>query len=274
MKKLNLLATLKAMIAVISIGTSVEGVACEVGNRSSCSDGVCSTRFTRTATQTMCKKITTVVTFPLSLPFQKGTPIYCFKGGQIANSTHSFDQTLFAMDLGSHYSGPPATVTAAESGYAVVVGGCKNAPGRVDANGPDTCNDGFGNQVRILHQNNLASQYAHLEKILVADGQYVKKGQAIGIEGYSGNAGARHVHFDVHYIPAQNMVSALAQLHQKSPTQESVPYQFEIMTARGKGYLGSYVTVCPEWGDFSVPPLYRTFLGHTLVSTIWSSSVG
>ena len=40
--------------------------------------------------------------------------------------------------------------------------------------------------------------YAHLSKVLVKEGAEVAAGEPIGIEGASGRAGNRHLHFSVH----------------------------------------------------------------------------
>lgn len=76
-----------------------------------------------------------------------------------------------------------------------------------DANIPDVLggwNGGYGNFVLIEHAfgNGIQTRYAHLEKILVQIGDYVKQGQEIGLMGESGEATGCHVHFEV--LGAQN----------------------------------------------------------------------
>lgn len=65
-------------------------------------------------------------------------------------------------------------------------------------------NGGYGNFVLIEHPfgNDIRTRYAHLEKIVVQIGDYVKQGQEIGLMGESGEATGCHVHFEV--IGAQN----------------------------------------------------------------------
>ncbi len=68
---------------------------------------------------------------------------------------------------------------------------------------PDTFggwNEGYGNFVLIEHPfgDGVHTRYAHLEKILVQIGDYVKQGQVIGLMGETGDATGCHVHFEVY----------------------------------------------------------------------------
>ncbi len=72
-----------------------------------------------------------------------------------------------------------------------------------DQNTPDAIdgwNGGYGNFVLIEHPfgNGVRTRYAHLSKILVQVGDYVKQGQEIGIMGQTGEATGCHVHFEVY----------------------------------------------------------------------------
>jgi murein DD-endopeptidase MepM/ murein hydrolase activator NlpD len=68
----------------------------------------------------------------------------------------------------------------------------------------DGWNDGYGNFVMIEHPfgDNVRTRYAHLEKVSVQIGDYVKQGDVIGLMGETGDATGCHVHFEV--IGAQN----------------------------------------------------------------------
>jgi len=63
----------------------------------------------------------------------------------------------------------------------------------------DGWNAGYGNFILIEHPfgNNVETRYAHLEKMLVQPGDYVKQGQEIGLMGETGDATGCHVHFEV-----------------------------------------------------------------------------
>ena len=58
---------------------------------------------------------------------------------------------------------------------------------------------GFGNCVVIRHKNGLETIYGHLCKIEVAENQFVKSGQHIGLGGTSGHSTGPHLHFEMRY---------------------------------------------------------------------------
>ncbi|WP_282079073.1 M23 family metallopeptidase [Aquimarina algiphila] len=58
---------------------------------------------------------------------------------------------------------------------------------------------GHGNTVIVRHYNGLESVYAHLSKTLVKENDEIKKGNAIGKGGVTGNARGSHLHLEVRY---------------------------------------------------------------------------
>ncbi|MEO0213933.1 MAG: peptidoglycan DD-metalloendopeptidase family protein [candidate division WOR-3 bacterium] len=58
--------------------------------------------------------------------------------------------------------------------------------------------EGYGNQVVIDHENGIKTRYAHMFKVLVKEGQRVKRGQVIGLVGSTGKSVAPHVHYEVY----------------------------------------------------------------------------
>lgn len=58
--------------------------------------------------------------------------------------------------------------------------------------------DGYGRMVQIDHGNGYQTLYAHDQKLLVNEGDVVKKGQVIALSGTSGRSTGPHVHFEVH----------------------------------------------------------------------------
>jgi murein DD-endopeptidase MepM/ murein hydrolase activator NlpD len=54
---------------------------------------------------------------------------------------------------------------------------------------------GWGNEIRIRHNNGLVTQYAHLSSMSVRAGQSVRKGQMIGRVGSTGKSTGAHLHF-------------------------------------------------------------------------------
>lgn len=58
---------------------------------------------------------------------------------------------------------------------------------------------GYGNYIKINHEEGYQSLYAHLEKILVSEGDYVEAGFVIGTGGNSGDSSCPHLHFEIRY---------------------------------------------------------------------------
>ena len=54
----------------------------------------------------------------------------------------------------------------------------------------------YGNHIKI-RCNNVTTLYAHLDKILVIEGQIVSQGQTIGTVGSTGNSTGPHLHFEI-----------------------------------------------------------------------------
>lgn len=77
------------------------------------------------------------------------------------------------------------------------------APGRVVLSNwlvPNchTCLSGL--TVEIDHGNGLMTFYGHMSRILVSKGQYVARGQVLGISGMTGTATGPHLHFGVYHM--------------------------------------------------------------------------
>lgn len=59
---------------------------------------------------------------------------------------------------------------------------------------------GYGRYVRLDHSSDLACLYAHLDRVVVAHGTRVKRGQLIAYSGNTGNSTGPHLHFSVIYM--------------------------------------------------------------------------
>lgn len=57
--------------------------------------------------------------------------------------------------------------------------------------------NGYGNLIILEHEKELASYYGHLEKILVREGQRVKKGELLGTVDSTGMSTGNHLHFEI-----------------------------------------------------------------------------
>ncbi|WP_413377163.1 peptidoglycan DD-metalloendopeptidase family protein [Alkalihalobacillus sp. 1P02AB] len=60
-----------------------------------------------------------------------------------------------------------------------------------------TSGGGYGNYIRIRHDNGLETLYAHLKSTSVQVGQSVTRGQQIGVMGSTGDSTGIHLHFEV-----------------------------------------------------------------------------
>lgn len=56
---------------------------------------------------------------------------------------------------------------------------------------------GYGNMVEVDHGNSLETSYAHLSGFLVDVGDFVVKGQPVGLAGRTGRATTNHLHFEI-----------------------------------------------------------------------------
>lgn len=61
-------------------------------------------------------------------------------------------------------------------------------------------NGGFGNLVKLDHSFGFRTYYAHLNKIVVTHGSFVKKGQLIAYSGNSGASTGPHLHYEVRFL--------------------------------------------------------------------------
>jgi murein DD-endopeptidase MepM/ murein hydrolase activator NlpD len=69
---------------------------------------------------------------------------------------------------------------------------------------------GYGNTIKIVHENGLVTLYAHLSAFTVKIGDVICKGKIIGKIGSSGNATGPHLHFEI--IDNKNKVNPLEYL--------------------------------------------------------------
>jgi murein DD-endopeptidase MepM/ murein hydrolase activator NlpD len=57
--------------------------------------------------------------------------------------------------------------------------------------------DGYGNKVVIQHGPGLYSLYGHASRVLVSVGEHVEPGQAIMLEGATGDVTGPHLHLEI-----------------------------------------------------------------------------
>jgi murein DD-endopeptidase MepM/ murein hydrolase activator NlpD len=98
--------------------------------------------------------------------------------------TSTFGERSGRFHDGIDLQAPVGTsVRAAEDGCVVFAGSGKR---------------GYGRMVVLNHpQSGLQSVYAHLQRPLVKEGQWVSRGQKIALSGWSGHATRPHLHFEI-----------------------------------------------------------------------------
>lgn len=100
--------------------------------------------------------------------------------GLIINNFSETEGGNTGIDISGSFNQP---VVATTSGQVIYVGNILK---------------GYGNLVIIKHNNNYLSAYAHNNKILVTEKQYVKTGEQIATMGNSGTDKIK-LHFEIRY---------------------------------------------------------------------------
>ncbi len=58
---------------------------------------------------------------------------------------------------------------------------------------------GYGKLVMVEFGDRWATLYSHLSRITVREGQWIKRGQKLGVIGRTGNASGIHLHYEIRY---------------------------------------------------------------------------
>ena len=59
---------------------------------------------------------------------------------------------------------------------------------------------GFGNLITVAHSYGFKTLYAHLQRMMVNQGDFVQKGQLIAYSGNTGYSSGPHLHYEVRYL--------------------------------------------------------------------------
>ena len=89
-----------------------------------------------------------------------------------------------ARHMGIDFAGPAGTKVYSSAKGKISFSGWKGA---------------YGNVVEISHGYGVTSRYAHLSRILVNQGDTIKKNQPIGVQGTTGRSTGLHLHYEVRY---------------------------------------------------------------------------
>jgi murein DD-endopeptidase MepM/ murein hydrolase activator NlpD len=86
------------------------------------------------------------------------------------------------MHTGVDFGAPVgAPIFAAAAGEILTAGWCR----------------GYGRCIIILHGDGISTLYGHCSAVLVQSGQFVRRGQLIGLVGSTGLSTGPHLHFEV-----------------------------------------------------------------------------
>lgn len=157
------------------------------------------------------------------IPFDKNTDVTCTHGSGIG--THSWANAYWAIDLATPYHLKNATIYASADGVAYtskIV--CKEPIGTAAGADVSDCGDGWGNWVKVYHGQGYYTFYAHLDSVLIKNGTIVHQGDPIGIEGWTGQAGDRHLHWSLQKLPGKTEEQWQKQI--LTYAGESVPFEF------------------------------------------------
>ncbi len=94
---------------------------------------------------------------------------------------------------------------------------------------------GYGRLIILDHNYGFKTYYGHLNKILVKAGEYVKKGDVIGLSGNSGMSNGPHLHYEVRFTqrvlnPLLFMKWDIENYSKIFETEKNVPWQ-SLITA-------------------------------------------
>ncbi len=195
--------------------------------------------------ETKCVEIPPMSDQVFILPFDKNTEVVCTHARGIGS--HSWPNAFWALDLATPYDSKASVVRAAAPGKAFIFFAkdgepCENPKGTPEKSEPDDCGHSWGNRVKVLHENGYYSFYVHLEKIMVKDGQQVSAGTPLGIEGWTGAAGHRHLHWSLQKIGGDTDQDREANLKQWDGM--STPFKFRSILNGKESILDTSIFNC------------------------------
>ena len=126
------------------------------------------------------KYLTYLESFMNSIPVSKPMKNY-YLSSKYGNRIDPFSKKT-KLHKGLDFAGPHnASVLATADGVVKLV----------------TMRHGFGNVIILDHGNGIETVYAHLKKPLVKQGESIKRGKVIAVQGSSGRATGDHLHYEV-----------------------------------------------------------------------------
>ena len=134
------------------------------------------------ASITGAQKAIVMQLIPNGLPFRGSYRISSYFGARdhpVLQRAHTHTGLDFSMPIGT-------PIYAPADGVAYFAQGAYNG--------------GYGIMVKLEHAFGFSTFYAHLSKIVVKKGDFVRKGQLIAYSGNSGRSTGPHLHYEVRYL--------------------------------------------------------------------------
>lgn len=129
-------------------------------------------------------------------------PIFKYENGKVSLNTPSGSPTAYTR-ISSPFGTRIHPITRRKQTHkGIDMAAPRMTPVYATADGKVTFakyNGGYGNFVKINHQNGYKTAYAHLHKIAVNNGDNIKKGDLVGYVGTTGRSTGNHLHYEVYY---------------------------------------------------------------------------
>lgn len=126
---------------------------------------------------------------------------------------------VWKAHLGVDYAAPIGTAVRSVGDGVVEFAGVQN---------------GFGNVVKIKHQNKTSTVYAHLSRINVRLGQSVAQGQNVGLVGMTGWATGPHLHFEYRVDGVYHDPQTIARRNETVPLTAALKPVFDRAAAQAR----------------------------------------
>jgi len=131
---------------------------------------------------------------------QRGTPVYEYREPADSRPTVVAGNVAFAWPVNGRVIAGFGVTRNGERNDGINIAASMNAPIRASASGTVSYSgtlNGYGNLVLIKHSNGYVTAYAHADRMLVGQGDFVAKGQVIGYAGQTGDVSSPQVHFEI-----------------------------------------------------------------------------
>ncbi len=131
---------------------------------------------------------------------QRSTPVYEYREPAGERPSIIPGNVAFAWPVAGQVISGFGVSRSGERNDGINIAARTNTPIRASASGTvsyaGTLN-GYGNLTLIKHSNGYVTAYAHADRLLVGQGDFVAKGQVIGYVGQTGDVSSPQVYFEI-----------------------------------------------------------------------------